>query len=77
MAGHRCFTSCDRIAQVHEYLIAEEQSMPRWFWAIVAIVVAVRLVDMQRKLDAARSRGDMYRDISSRLDRQLAELQKK
>jgi len=51
--------------------------MPRWFWAIVAIVVAVRLVDMQRKLDAARSRGDMYRDISSRLDRQLAELQKK
>ncbi|HYF61304.1 MAG TPA: hypothetical protein VD886_00730 [Herpetosiphonaceae bacterium] len=49
----------------------------RWFWAIVAIVAAVRLIDLQRKLDAARSRGDMYRDISSRLDRQLAELQKK
>lgn len=48
----------------------------RWFLTIVAIVAAVRLIDLQRKLDAARSRGDMYRDISSRLDRQLADLQK-
>lgn len=48
----------------------------RWFLAIVTIVAAVRLIDLQRKLDAARSRGDMYRDISSRLDRQLADLQK-
>jgi hypothetical protein len=50
--------------------------MPRLFWIGLAILVAVRLIDQQRKLDAARSRGDMYRDISSRLDRQLADLQK-
>ncbi len=50
--------------------------MKRWFWAIIALTAAVRLIDLQRKLEAARSRGDMYRDISSRLDRQLADLQK-
>lgn len=48
----------------------------RWFLAIAACAAAVRLIDLQRKLDASRSRGDMYRDISSRLDRQLAEIQK-
>lgn len=47
----------------------------RWFWVLVAAAAVVRMVDLQRKLEAARSRGDMYRDISSRLDRQLAELQ--
>lgn len=51
--------------------------MKRWFWAITAIAAAIRMIDLQRKLDAAKSRGDMYRDISSRLDRQLADLQKK
>ncbi|HEY1015450.1 MAG TPA: hypothetical protein VGE07_22270 [Herpetosiphonaceae bacterium] len=50
--------------------------MPRFIWIALAVVAAIRLIDQQRKLDAARSRGDMYRDISSRLDRQLAEIQK-
>ncbi len=48
----------------------------RWLLALIGIAAAVRMVDLQRKLEAARSRGDMYRDISSRLDRQLADAQK-
>ncbi len=66
---------CDRIAAV-DFVFRGDLSMKRWFWAIIALAAAVRLIDLQRKLEAARSRGDMYRDISSRLDRQLADLQK-
>jgi hypothetical protein len=31
------------------------------------------ILDLRRRLQAAQIRGDMYRDISARLDRRLAE----
>lgn len=35
---------------------------------------AVWILDLQRRLQAAQMRGDMYRDISARLDKRVAEL---
>jgi hypothetical protein len=35
---------------------------------------AVYALTLRRQLQAAQMRGDMYRDISARLDRQVAEL---
>ncbi len=35
---------------------------------------AIWIIDLQRRLQAAQMRGDMYRDISARLDRRIAEL---
>jgi|GEM_PF-770389 hypoxanthine-guanine phosphoribosyltransferase len=32
------------------------------------------IFDLQRRLQAAQMRGDMYRDISARLDKRIAEL---
>jgi hypothetical protein len=32
------------------------------------------IVDLRRRLESAQMRGDMYRDISARLDKRLAEL---
>lgn len=37
-------------------------------------VAALWVVNMRRQLQAAQMRGDMYRDISARLDRRVAEL---
>jgi hypothetical protein len=44
------------------------------FWLVVLVAVAVWIADLHRRLQAAEMRGDMYRDISARLDRRLAEL---
>lgn len=43
---------------------------------LLALVVgaAIWIFDLQRRLQAAQMRGDMYRDISARLDRRIAEL---
>lgn len=38
------------------------------------IGLAVWIFVLQRRLHAARMRGDMYRDIAARLDRQVVEL---
>ena len=35
---------------------------------------AIAIVTLRRQLQAAQMRGDMYRDISARLDRRVAEL---
>ncbi|MCU0491207.1 MAG: hypothetical protein MUD01_06450 [Chloroflexaceae bacterium] len=35
---------------------------------------AMYIVSLRRQLQAAQMRGDMYRDISARLDRRVAEL---
>ncbi|HEU5014333.1 MAG TPA: hypothetical protein VFT66_17550 [Roseiflexaceae bacterium] len=43
-----------------------------WFSAVFGLGAWV--VVLQRKLSAAQMRGDMYRDISARLDRRVAEL---
>ena len=41
--------------------------------ALLAIA-ALLIVNLRRQLQAAQMRGDMYRDISARLDRRVAEL---
>jgi hypothetical protein len=48
--------------------------MRRLFWAIVAAGVAGWIVSLRQRLRAAQMRGDMYRDIAARLDRQIVEL---
>lgn len=41
---------------------------------LLAFAAAVYIVALRRQLQAAQMRGDMYRDISARLDRRVAEL---
>lgn len=44
------------------------------FILVVAFIGAVIWnIELRRRLHAAQMRGDMYRDISARLDRQLSE----
>ncbi|GIV96853.1 MAG: hypothetical protein KatS3mg057_1510 [Herpetosiphonaceae bacterium] len=49
----------------------------RLFWIALLVIAVIRIIDLQRKLAAANSRGDMYRDISMRLDRELAQLRQR
>jgi hypothetical protein len=44
------------------------------FLALALAAAAVWIVILRRRLEAAQMRGDMYRDISVRLDRRIAEL---
>lgn len=48
--------------------------MRRFLLILAFVALAGRTIDLQRKLRIAVSRGDMYRDISQRLDRQIVEL---
>jgi len=48
--------------------------MRKLIWLAVFIALATWIVLLQRRLQAARMRGDMYRDISARLDRRVVEL---
>lgn len=41
---------------------------------IMLLGATVWIIDLRRRLQAAQMRGDMYRDISTRLDRRVAEL---
>ena len=50
--------------------------MRKLIWLIVLIALAAWVVMLQRRLQSARLRGDMYRDISARLDRRVVELTK-
>ena len=50
--------------------------MPKLLWLAVCIALAAWIAMLQRRLQAARMRGDMYRDISTRLDRRVVELTK-
>lgn len=43
-------------------------------WLGVVAGALIWVVELRRRLRAAMMRGDMYRDISARLDRRLAEL---
>ena len=43
------------------------------FWLLLITGMAVWIIDLRRRLSAAQMRGDMYRDISARLDQRLAE----
>ena len=44
------------------------------FWAVVIGGMALWIIGLRRRLQAAQMRGDMYRDISARLDRRIVEL---
>ena len=48
--------------------------MRKLIWLAVFVALAAWIVILQRRLQAARMRGDMYRDISARLDRRVVEL---
>ncbi|HJZ50297.1 MAG TPA: hypothetical protein VKE41_24170 [Roseiflexaceae bacterium] len=48
--------------------------MPRLVRIALFICMAAWIVALQRRLHAERMRGDMYRDISARLDRRVVEL---
>ena len=48
--------------------------MPKLIWLAAFIALAAWIVVLQRRLHAARMRGDMYHDISARLDRRVVEL---
>ena len=48
--------------------------MPKLISLAVLVALAAWIVMLQRRLQAARMRGDMYRDISVRLDRRVVEL---
>ena len=41
---------------------------------LVLAAAAIWIMNLQRRLQAAQMRGDMYRDISTRLDKRVAEL---
>lgn len=41
---------------------------------ILLLAAIVWITDLRRRLQAAQMRGDMYRDIATRLDRRVAEL---
>ena len=49
--------------------------IPLLLLALIAAVVYA--LTLRRQLQAAQMRGDMYRDISARLDRRVAELSAK
>ena len=54
--------------------IAEEIMKLNLILLLTTIGVTVYMLLLRRQLQAARLRGDMYREISARLDRQVAEL---
>jgi hypothetical protein len=54
--------------------IAEEIMKLNLILLLTTIGVTVYMLLLRRQLQAARLRGDMYREISARLDQQVAEL---
>ncbi len=48
--------------------------MRKLIWLAIFLALTAWIVTLQRRLQAARMRGDMYRDISTRLDRRVVEL---
>lgn len=45
-----------------------------WLALLALAAAAGYIFTLRRQLQAAQMRGDMYRDISARLDRRVAEL---
>jgi len=59
----------------NDVVIRQEMIRMRTIFSVaVAIGLAAWIVALQRRLRAAQMRGDMYRDIAARLDRQVVEL---
>jgi hypothetical protein len=44
------------------------------FWVGAVAGLTTWIITLRRRLHAAQMRGDMYRDIAVRLDRQIVEL---
>jgi hypothetical protein len=45
-----------------------------FFWLVLLAGASIWIIDLRRRLQAAEIRGNMYRDISARLDRRVTEL---
>jgi hypothetical protein len=43
-------------------------------WAVIFVSAIAWIVSLRQRLQAAEMRGDMYRDIAARLDRQIVDL---
>jgi hypothetical protein len=48
--------------------------MRRLLWAAIVGGIVIWIVSLRQRLHAAEMRGDMYRDIAARLDRQIVDL---
>jgi hypothetical protein len=48
--------------------------MRRFMWVALVGGLVGWIVSLRQRLQAAEMRGDMYRDIAARLDRQIVEL---
>jgi len=57
-----------------DHRLEETFRMGKLVWIAVSIALAAWIIVLQRRLQAARMRGDMYRDISARLDQRVVEL---
>jgi len=45
-----------------------------WLLALALVVAGIYILTLRRQLEAAQMRGEMYREISARLDRRVTEL---
>ena len=48
--------------------------MQKLVWIALFLGMIAWIIGLQRRLHTAQMRGDMYRDISARLDRRVVEL---
>jgi hypothetical protein len=48
--------------------------MRSFLWAALVGGLVVWIISLRQQLQAAEMRGDMYRDIAARLDRQIVDL---
>lgn len=53
----------------------EQFRMRTLYWVGAVAGLTAWIIALQRRLRSAQMRGDMYRDIAVRLDRQIVELQ--
>ncbi|WP_165774736.1 hypothetical protein [Candidatus Viridilinea mediisalina] len=47
---------------------------PNFLLLAMIVAAAIYIITLRRQLEAAMMRGDMYREISSRLDKRISEL---
>jgi hypothetical protein len=64
------------LAKPPNYLKSQRERNPRmrsFLWAATVGGMVVWIISLRQRLQAAEMRGDMYRDIAARLDRQIAD----
>lgn len=47
---------------------------PNFLLTAIIVAAVIYIITLRRQLEAAMMRGDMYREISSRLDKRVSEL---